>query len=101
MQQSDPSEIAQERERFEAALPTRVVSCTARSLALYVLALLPFLGFLVGSIFVNQVVPLVFGFPRLLAWIVLWIVMTSCIMSIIYFFDPQNAPSPLHGKSRQ
>ena len=73
-------------------LPAGAGRSTVRSLVLYTLSLLPFLGFLVGAVFFNQVVPLVFGFPRLLAWIVLWIVLTSCIMSVIYFLDPQNIP---------
>jgi len=28
--------------------------------------------------------------PLILAWIVLWIVLTSAIMSIIYYCDPAN-----------
>ncbi|RTM15353.1 MAG: DUF3311 domain-containing protein [Bradyrhizobiaceae bacterium] len=100
MQQSDPSQITRERKEFSAALPARAISSTARSSLLFLLALLPFLGFLVGSTFVNQVTPLVFGFPRLLAWIVLWIILTSCIMSVIYILDPQNAPAPPDEKSR-
>lgn len=102
---SDRPELSQEREDFSAAnsslSPARVSRSTPRSLVLYILALLPFLGFLVGAIFFNQVVPLVFGFPRLLAWIVLWIVLTSCIMSIIYYLDPQNISVPLREESRQ
>ncbi len=102
---SDRSEISLERNEVCAAsenlLPARVGRSKARSLVLYILALLPFLGFLVGAIFFNQVTPLVFGFPRLLAWLVLWIVLTSCIMSVIYFLDPQNIPAPFREESRQ
>lgn len=102
---SDRSEFSQEREEFCAASsslsPARVGRSTARSLVLLILALFPFLGFLVGVIFFNQVVPLVFGFPLLLAWIVLWIVLTSCIMATIYFLDPQNIPVPAREESRQ
>jgi xanthosine utilization system XapX-like protein len=54
------------------------------------LALLPFLGILVGGPLLNRVTPLVFGLPLLLAWLLLWIVLTSAIMAIIYFADPAN-----------
>jgi hypothetical protein len=102
---SDRSEIFQEREEFYAPssslIPARVGPSTARSLLLGALATLPFFGFLVGAILFNQVSPFVFGFPRLLAWVVLWIVLTSFIMWTIYYLDPQNTPIPAHEESRQ
>jgi hypothetical protein len=55
------------------------------------LALLPFLGILIGVAFVNSVEPLVLGIPFVLAWIVGWVLLGSLIMGIIYFFDPINA----------
>jgi xanthosine utilization system XapX-like protein len=59
------------------------------------LALLPFLGILVGAPLLNRVTPLVFGLPFLLAWLLLWIVLSSVIMAIIYLTDPANrAPDP-------
>ncbi|HQT78261.1 MAG: hypothetical protein B7Z80_11965 [Rhodospirillales bacterium 20-64-7] len=54
------------------------------------LAALPFIGILVGVPFVNQVQPLIFGMPLLLAWIVFWIIATAAIMAIIYRADPAN-----------
>ena len=54
------------------------------------LAVLPFLGILVGVVFVNRVEPLIFGMPLILAWIVLWIVLTAVFMGIIYLCDPAN-----------
>jgi hypothetical protein len=54
------------------------------------LALLPFLGILVGAIFLNHVTPFVFGLPLLLAWLLAWIVLTSAIMAVIYWNDPAN-----------
>ena len=54
------------------------------------LAILPFLGILVGVPLLNRVEPLVFGMPLILAWIVLWIVLTAVIMGIIYLCDPAN-----------
>jgi hypothetical protein len=54
------------------------------------LAVLPFLGILVGSVFFNRAAPMVFGLPLLLAWLLLWIVLTSAIMALIYLTDPVN-----------
>jgi tellurite resistance protein TehA-like permease len=55
------------------------------------LALLPALAVIVGPFFVNRVTPLVFGMPFLLAWLVIWIVLTPLIMAVIYRLDPANA----------
>ncbi len=57
------------------------------------LALLPFLGILIGVPLLNQVQPLVLGMPLILAWIVMWIVLTAVIMGIIYLCDPANRDS--------
>ncbi len=54
------------------------------------LAVLPFLGMLAGVPFLNRVEPLVLGMPLVLAWLVLWIVLSAVVMGIIYFFDPAN-----------
>lgn len=54
------------------------------------LAVLPFLGILVGAPLLNRVTPMILGMPLLLAWIVLWIVLSSVIMTIIYLVDPAN-----------
>jgi xanthosine utilization system XapX-like protein len=59
--------------------------------ALRWLASLPFLGILIGTAFVNQVEPLVFGMPFVLAWIVGWVVIGAAAMAIIYLVDPANA----------
>ncbi len=54
------------------------------------LAALPFLGMLIGLVFLNRVQPLVLGMPFLLAWLVMWVVLTSVIIAVIYAFDPSN-----------
>jgi hypothetical protein len=54
------------------------------------LATLPFLGILVGAIFFNRVEPTVLGLPLLLAWLLMWIVLTSAIMGLVYLLDPAN-----------
>jgi hypothetical protein len=58
------------------------------------LAVLPFLGMLVGPFFVNRTTPLVLGMPLLLAWIVLWVLLTSAVMAVIYVNDPANRDEP-------
>lgn len=58
------------------------------------LAVLPFIGILVGTPYFNRVEPLVLGMPLLLAWIVLWIFLTAAIMTIIYQLDPANRDVP-------
>jgi xanthosine utilization system XapX-like protein len=62
--------------------------------AVRLLALLPFLGILVGVAFLNRVTPFVLGMPLLLAWLVLWILLTSAIMGLIYRLDPANRADP-------
>ncbi|RNB87654.1 DUF3311 domain-containing protein [Brevibacillus fluminis] len=55
-----------------------------------ILAFLPFIGVLVGTPFANRVSPYVLGMPFILFWIVMWVVLTSFIMAIIFKFDPKN-----------
>ena len=57
------------------------------------LALLPFLAILIGAVAFNQVRPFIAGLPLLLAWLLLWIVLTSGIMGLIYLTDPANRGS--------
>jgi Protein of unknown function (DUF3311) len=56
----------------------------------YLLAALPFLGLLGGIPFANRVTPFVLGLPFILFWIVLWVVISSVIMWVIYSMDPRN-----------
>jgi hypothetical protein len=65
------------------------------------LAVLPFLGILVGTPLLNRVTPLIFGLPFLFAWLLLWIVLTSVIMLIIYLRDPANRLQLPIERSRQ
>lgn len=53
------------------------------------LAAIPFLALIVGPFFVNRAT-IVVGLPFLLAWIVVWILLTSLIMAVIYAADPAN-----------
>ncbi|MFY4773649.1 DUF3311 domain-containing protein [Metabacillus sp. RGM 3146] len=54
------------------------------------LALLPFIGFFGGMTFANRVDPYVLGMPFLIFWIILWVILTSAIMAVIYSLDPSN-----------
>jgi hypothetical protein len=58
------------------------------------LAVAPFLAILIGPAFVNSVEPLVFGMPLILAWLVIWVVITSAVMALIFVADPVNADEP-------
>lgn len=55
---------------------------------IYLLGVLPFLGFFVGVFFANRVEPYVLGLPFIMFWIAMWVVLTSVIMGIIYKLDP-------------
>ena len=57
---------------------------------IYLLGALPFLGILGGIVFANRVEPYVLGMPFILFWIVLWVVLTSGIMAVVYRLDPAN-----------
>ncbi|MET3288645.1 UNVERIFIED_CONTAM: hypothetical protein ABID98_001215 [Brevibacillus sp. OAP136] len=54
---------------------------------IYWLGAVPFIGMLGGGMLLNREPPYVFGMPFNLFWIVLWIVLTSAIMAIIYKVD--------------
>ena len=56
----------------------------------YLLAALPFIGILVGILFANRVEPFVLGLPFILFWIVMWVILSSGIMAIVYALDPAN-----------
>jgi hypothetical protein len=54
------------------------------------LAIIPFIGMFAGPILHNSVTPFILGMPFILAWIVLWVLITSGTMAIIYFLDPMR-----------
>ena len=57
---------------------------------LSLLAILPFIAILGGGFFLNHPTPFILGMPLLLGWLVLWILLTSAIMGLIYALDPAN-----------
>jgi hypothetical protein len=85
----DTNSAYSEGVRFVTGAPFHFCESRGR-MPLRLLALLPFVGILVGVAFVNHVEPLVFGMPFVLAWIVGWIILSAVIMGIIYALDPSN-----------
>lgn len=51
------------------------------------LAVLPPLGLLVGVPLVNRPRPLILGLPPLMAWIILWILVTPVVLGVIFALD--------------
>jgi hypothetical protein len=58
--------------------------------AVYLLAALPFLGFLSGTWVVKLWGPFVFGAPTLLLWNLVWMLASSGILWIIYAADRKS-----------
>lgn len=52
------------------------------------LALLPLIGMFLGPICHNASTPFILGMPFILGWIVVWIVITSAVMALVYWLDP-------------
>jgi Protein of unknown function (DUF3311) len=57
---------------------------------LYFLTILPFVGMLGFLPLVNRVEPFVLSMPFVMFWIVLWTVLTSIILAVMYKLDPRN-----------
>jgi hypothetical protein len=55
-----------------------------------VLAAMPFIGLLFGIYFANRVTPYLFGMPFILSYCVIWVVLTSVLLLVIYLIDPKN-----------
>lgn len=56
----------------------------------HLLGLIPFIMILGFSSWANHVKPIVLGMPFLLFWVVLWTVLSSLIMWIIFKLDSIN-----------
>ncbi len=55
-----------------------------------VLALIPALMLSVAVPFVNRIEPRIFGLPFILAWIVLWVLLTPAFMYCIYRLEGRS-----------
>jgi hypothetical protein len=56
----------------------------------HALAALPFAGILVGMFFANSVEPYVLGLPFAMFWVVMWVVVSSGLMAIVYRLDTRE-----------
>jgi hypothetical protein len=56
------------------------------------LAVVPAIGMLGGVPVANRVEPFVLGLPFLLFWIVLWVLLTSAILAVVYALDRAARP---------
>jgi hypothetical protein len=54
------------------------------------LLLIPFIGMCVLLPMANRIEPYVLGMPFLLFWIVLWMLLSSLILLVVYKLDPAN-----------
>ncbi|MFC7392223.1 DUF3311 domain-containing protein [Scopulibacillus cellulosilyticus] len=57
---------------------------------IHFLSFIPFIGMLGFLPLVNKVEPFVLGMPFIMFWIVLWVVLTSVTILIIFKLDPAN-----------
>jgi xanthosine utilization system XapX-like protein len=57
---------------------------------IHFLALVPFIGMLIGPAVHNAVRPFILGMPFPLGWITTWVVLTAVVMAIVYALDPAN-----------
>ncbi|MDQ6596681.1 DUF3311 domain-containing protein [Bacillus salipaludis] len=56
----------------------------------YFLAFIPVLAFLIGVPLVNRIELYVLGLPFTMFWIVLWVILSSLTILILYRFDQQD-----------
>lgn len=55
------------------------------------LAAVPTVILLAGIPFVNRVHPMILGLPLLIAWILLWVLVTSGVMGVVLYLDRAHA----------
>jgi len=57
---------------------------------IYILSVLRFVGILGFLPFVSRVTAFVLGMPFNMFWMVIWVVLTSIILGVMYKLDPRN-----------
>lgn len=62
------------------------------------LAAVPFVGVPIGPVVHNDLRPFILGMPFPLGWIVVWVVLTSVVMAVLYALDPANRPEDQEGR---
>ena len=55
-----------------------------------VLLIIPFIGMCVLLPVADRIEPYILGVPFLLFWIVLWMILSSVVLLIVYILDPAN-----------
>ncbi len=56
----------------------------------HAIAAVPFVGVLVGMFFANSVEPYVLGLPFAMFWVVMWVVVSSGQMAVVYRLDARD-----------
>ena len=56
----------------------------------HMLAAIPFVGILVGMFFANSVEPYVLGLPFAMFWVVMWVLVSSVLMAVVYRLDSRD-----------
>lgn len=51
---------------------------------------MPAVGTLIGPLVHNSTQPFILGMPFILGWIVVWLLLTTPIMAVVYWLDPAN-----------
>ncbi len=64
------------------------------------LAIIPLIGMFLGPIVHNSATPFILGMPFILGWLVIWIVIVSIVMAIIYRFDAARLSAGQDGETR-
>ncbi len=64
------------------------------------LAIIPFVGMFLGPILHNSSTPFILGMPFILGWIVVWILVASATMALIYWLDPVRRAGDAEGDAR-
>ncbi|WP_026565058.1 DUF3311 domain-containing protein [Bacillus sp. UNC41MFS5] len=57
------------------------------------LLIIPFIGMCVLLPVADRIEPYILGLPFLLFWIVLWMILSSVVLFIVYKLDPANKGS--------
>ncbi len=72
--------------------PTPAPAAAGKLRAYHWLAAVPLAAMLGGVPLANRVEPYLFGLPFLMAWILIWVVLTSAAMAVVYRLDRRRRP---------
>jgi hypothetical protein len=63
-----------------------------------ILGAIPFLTLVFALPFVNRIEPVILGFPFILFWILLWVILTPAILFIAYRIEKKFNPPEDEGR---